>query len=195
MKAKSLLRDSLSSVGRNTWYALLALCLGLLLLADRFYPSYRDRLEARDDAVLRAERAQALADVLPTFQAKLNAGNGTFQQLSSQSYLNADVQQSSQQFRDEVALAIQAARIPQPVSLTVQSDPVGQSAILTLLAQFQALPHQLSDLEIRLLSYPRLMRVSAISVQVVPDTLTGGRQLAVSMTVKALHATATAPAQ
>lgn len=195
MKAKSLLRDSLRSVSRNTWFALMALVLGLLLLVDRFYPPYQERMDARDDAVVRAERAQALADVLPKFQEKLDSSNETFQQLWGQSYVNADAEQSSAQFRDQVALAIRDSRIAEPVGLTVQSDPVGQSAILTVSAQFQALPHQLTELEKRLLASPRRVHVSALEIKVVPNTLHGGLQLGVSMTLKALHAPAIEPAQ
>jgi len=187
-KPKSLLRDSLKSVHRNTWLVLVVLGLGLLLLADRFYPPYRERMDDRADAVMRAERAQALADVLPKFQAKLDADNARAQPLIAQSFIHDNPEQSLAQFRERVDAAIRESGISGTVNLNAESDATGQSAVLSLTAQFQSFPQQLTDLEQRLLALPWLVHVSAIEIKVMPNTPDGVPQLSVVMTLKALHA-------
>ena len=187
-KPKSLLRDSLKSVHRNTWLVLVVLGLGLLLLADRFYQPYRERMDDRADAVLRAERAQALADVLPKFQAKLDADNARAQPLIAQSFIHDNPEQSLAQFRERVDAAIRESGISGTVNLNAESDATGQSAVLSLTAQFQSFPQQLTDLEQRLLALPWLVHVRAIEIKVMPNAPDGVPQLGVVMTLKALHA-------
>lgn len=194
-KPKSFLRDSLKAVNRNTWLVLAVLLLGLLLLVDQLYPPYRERIEARDDAVTRAERVQALADVLPKFQAKLDADNALAQPLIAQSFIHDDPEQSLVQFRERVDAIIRETGLSETAHLTSEAHAAGQSAVLTVTAQFQSFPQQLSDFEQRLLALPWQIHVSAIEIKVVPNALDGVQQLGVAMTLKALHAPSAAPAQ
>lgn len=194
-KPKSLLRDSLKAVHRNTWLVLVVLVLGMLLLADQLYPPYRERMEDRDDAVMRAERAQALADVLPKFQAKLDADNARAEPLIAQSFIHDDAEQSLTQFRERVDAAIRESGITGASNLTAESHATGQSAVLSVTAQFQSFPQQLTDLEQRLLALPWQIHVSAIDIKVIPNAPDGVPQLGVAMTLNALHAPSDAPAQ
>lgn len=189
MNSSNLFQASVRSVSRQTWAVLAALVLGVLLLADGYYPDYVEQLEKRDDLVLRAQRTRALAELLPKFQQKLADQDATYQLAVAQSFVNPDASTSVDQFRGMVRTIFQDTRIMDASDPVVDQQPEGNTSVLTLVTQFTCIPRQLAELERQLLAAPKRIQATALHAEVVPDPLSGGQQLKVSLTLMAVHLT------